>query len=262
MPQKQTRKRRMPRRRAPSKAIVKAVKTVVARNVETKTINVPSTAGGNVNTVAISYTQLAGVQYLAEDVFRQPQGVTNSSVIGSGNRIGDKIKGIGFLMDYYFHAATNFNLAGADYRIPFVKLRITVFRTAFGSPVLNLPLIYDTNFLNGATSTQQPINWNEGYVKDVLMDKVFVIKALPTMNSAAGPNLNLKESTCFHFKKYLKFPNLIKYCDNNTTSPNSTTMPIYVAICAEVDDANVGLIPSGTALLNYTGYTRAWFKDA
>lgn len=262
MPQKQSRKRRMPRRKAPAKAIVKAVKAVVARNVETKTINVPEAPGGTTNSVGVTYGALSGIAYLAQDVFRCPQGALNSSVIGAANRIGDKVKGVGFLMDYYFHMASNFNLAGVDYRIPFVNLRVTVFRAAFGSPLLSTALVYDTNFLTTNTSTLQPINWNEGYVKDVLYDKVFTLKQFATMASAAGPNLNLKETTCFHLKKYIKFPNLVKYCDNNTTSPNSTTMPIYVAIAAELDDSNSGLIPSGSTLLNYTGYTRAWFKDA
>jgi len=263
-PKKQNRGRRSarPRTAKPSKTLKRAIKQVVSKQVETKTINCPDIPGGSTNSVAVTYGALAGIQYLVQDVFRQPQGTANSSVIGSGNRIGDKIKAVGMLMDYYFHMASNFNLGGTDYRIPFIKLRVTAFRTAFGSPLLGTSLVYDTNFLTGNTTTLQPINWNEGYVKDVLYDKVFTLKQFPTMASAAGPNLNLKETAVFHFKKYLKFPNLVKYCDNNTTSPNSTTMPIYLAITAEVDDANAGLIPSGSTLLNYTGYTRAWFKDA
>lgn len=237
-----------------------AIKQVVTRQVETKTINVPDATTGTTNTVGLVYPSGSGLQYLCQDVFRVKQGVTDSTVIGSLNRIGDKIKGIGFLMDYYFHTYSQFSIGAFFYQVPYLKLRITVWKQAFGSPLLTAPLLYDTNFLNVATSTLQPINFDEGYVKDILYDRVHVIKS--TMVDLSIPTYSQYPcNTVFHFKKYFKYDQFIKFTDNNTISPNSTDKPIYITMSAEVDDANV-FVPSGVRLVNTTGYTRAWFKDA
>lgn len=260
---RQRRKRPMVRKARmakPSKSLTRAVKQIVKRNVETKTINVPNPAGV-ANNNNVPYGALSGIQYLVTDVFKMKQGTADDTAIGSPNRIGDRVRGVGFLMDYYFTTASKFSLAGNAYSIPFVKLRISVWRQAFGSPLLTSPLLYDSNFNNTNTSTLQPINWSEGYVKDVLHDKVYIIRAnYPGYADQTG-QITLPVSNVFHFKKYFKFDKVIDYCDTNTTSPNSTRMPIYITISAEVDDANTGLVPSGTALLYSTGYTRAWFKD-
>jgi len=246
-----------------SKTVKRAVKQVLNKAVETKTINVPNPSGlANNNFVA--YGALSGVQYLVSDVFKQPQGVENSTVIGAPNRIGDKVKGVGFLMDYYFSIPVFYTVGAPSFLLPYVKLRITVFKQAFGTPLLSAPLLYDNNFNGTFTSTLQPINWNEGYVKDVLMDRVFIIRNTNSNMSSGGsgsPNLPISGQV-FHFKKYIKYDQTIKYSDNNSTAPNSTDKPIYIAISAEVDDSNVGLVPSGTKILFSTGYTRAWFKDA
>lgn len=244
-----------------SKTVKRAVKQVLSRNIETKTINVPNPSGlANNNNVV--YGALSGVQYLATDVYKQKQGTADSTALGSGNRVGDKVKAIGFLMDYYFTIPSFYNIGSGVYYLPFVKLRITVFTTAFGFPVLTSPLIYDSNFNNANTSTLQPINWDEGYVKTVLYDKVHIIRnnlsvlsTTTTINPSATGNM-------LHFRKYIKYDHNVKYVDNNTASPNSTDKPIFIAISAEVDDANTGLVPSATKILFSTGYTRAWFKDA
>lgn len=254
------RRRLMKQTRKVSKPLARAVKSVIARQVETKTINCPNPSG-LANSNYVPYGALSGVQYLVTDVFKQPQGTADSSVIGSGNRVGDKIKAIGFLMDYYFSIPTLYTITASFY-VPYVKLRITVFTQAFGSPLLSAPLIYDTNFNNGNTSTLQPINWNEGYVKNVLYDKVHIIRnnlSPLSTNTAVNPAVS---GNMLHFRKYIKYDHNVKYVDNNTTSPNSTDKPIYIAISAEVDDSNTGLVPSGTKILFSTGYTRAWFKDA
>lgn len=246
-----------------SQTLKAAIKQVVTRQVETKTINVPNPSGlANNNFVA--YGALSGVQYLVTDVFKQTQGVENSTVIGAPNRIGDKIKGVGFLMDYYFSIPVFYSVGVPTFFLPYVKLRVTVFKQAFGTPLLSSPLLYDNNFNGTFTSTLQPINWNEGYVKDVLMDKVYIIRNTNSNMSAGGsgaPNLSISGQV-FHFKKYIKYDQIIKYSDNNGAAPNSTDKPIYIAISAEVDDSNVGVVPSGTKILFSTGYTRAWFKDA
>lgn len=261
---KGSKKRRYARRKTskPSKSLTRAVKQIVKKNIETKTINVENPVVGGVNSIFVPYGALSGVQYMAEDVFSVKQGVTDSSAIGALNRIGDKIRGVGFLMDYYIHTANNYQLNGIFYPVPFVKVRITAWRQAFGVPLLNQALLYDGNFLNTNTSTLQPINWDEGYVKDVLYDKVFIIKnnyfgIVPTSSFT-----NPLYGNVLHFKKYIKYDKPIKFADNNSTNPNSTDNPVYVTISAEVDDSNTGLVPSGAKILWTTGYTRAWFKDA
>ena len=167
-------------------------------------------------------------------------------------------------MDYYFTALNTYSISPNYYFIPFVKLRIIVFRQAFGTPALSQALLMDTNFLNNETSTLQPINWNEGYVKDVLYDKVHIIKN--DLSSAWGNSGTVVQTSklgnVFHFKKYFKFDQIIKFNDNNTTYPDSTNMPINIAITAEVDESITGLVPSSTSILSTTGYTRCWFKDA
>lgn len=244
------------------KALVKKeVKYQSKKKIETKTINVVSSVQAGQNSALVPYAALSGLQYMVQDIFSVKQGTADSTVIGSANRIGDKIQGVGFLMDYYLTVPTFYTLAGTSYPIPFVKVRITVFKQAYGTPVLNTPLLYDTNFLTTNTSTQQPINWNEGYVKDVLLDKVYIIHQ--QLGFVPGSSFQVPAlSNVYHFKKYIKYDHPIKFNDNSSTAPNSTDMPISVCISAEVDESFSGLTPSGTKILFTTGYTRAWFKDA
>jgi hypothetical protein len=229
--------------------------------VETKTINCPDPTGVS-NSVAVPYPALSGIQYLVQDVFKQNQGVLNSTAIAAGNRIGDKVKGVGFLMDYYFRIINFYSIGANVFYLPYVKLRITLFTQAFGSPLLTTPLVYDTNFLNSNTSTLQPINWDEGYVKTVLYDKVHIIRNTLSLQGQVATATVSPLGQVFHFKKYFKYDHLIKSVDNNTLSPNSTDKPVYIAICAEVDDSVTGAVPSGQKIVFSTGYTRAWFKDA
>lgn len=245
-----------------SKTVKTAVKEALKKNVETKTINVPVSPGTTINSQYVPYGALSGVQYLARDIFSLTQGVEDSTVIGAPNRVGDRIKGVGFLMDYYFSIPNSYTVGATAFYVPYVKLRITVFKQAFGTPTLNQALLYDTNFLNGFTSTMQPINWDEGYVKEVMYDKVHIIRNNLSAQSGGVVGITVPPSgNLFHFKKYIKYDNIIKYTDNQSTSPNSTDKPISIAISAEVDDSNTGLVPSGTKIIFSTGYTRCWFKD-
>jgi len=244
-----------------SKNVKRAVKQVLNKQVETKTINCPDPTGVS-NSNAAPYGALSGIQYLVQDVYKQNQGTANSTQIAAGNRIGDKVKGVGFLMDYYFRIIQFYSIGANVFALPYVKLRITLFTQAFGSPLLTSPLVYDTNFNNSNTSTLQPINWDEGYVKNVIYDKVHIIRNnLSVLGNQSGLTIS-PLGQVFHFKKYFKYDHMIKYVDNNTLSPNSTDKPIYIAISAEVDDSVSGAVPSGQKILFSTGYTRAWFKDA
>jgi len=265
-PRKKAMKRRAPARRKAtvSKPLRKAVQQIIKKQVETKTINVPRAPGASSNTVNTYVGALSGMNYLCQDVFSVTQGTEDSTVLNAPNRIGDKIQGVGFLMDYYFTAQTSYPIGATSFMIPFVKVRVTVFRSTFGVPLLTQPLVYDGNFLATSSSTQQPINWGEGYVKDVLYDKVFIIRNnLGSQAAGSGTFPGLPANgNILHFKKYIKYPHFIKFSDNNQSMPNATDKPIYVSVSAEVDDANTGLVPSGTKILAMTGYTRAWFKDA
>ena len=240
--------------------IVAAVKDVNKKEIETKTINCVDAASTTTNTVGRVYPSASGLQILVADVFSVPQGVADSTAIGALNRIGDKIRGVGFYMDYYIHGYNTYGVGGNQYQIPYIKVRITIWKQAFGIPVLTAPLLYDTNFLTGATSTIQPLNWDKGYIKDLIYDKVHIIQSnyaqVDASTLAAYPLTNV-----YHFKKYFKYDHPIKFTDNNSATPNSTNMPIYISMSAEVDEGNV-FVPSGARLLNTTGYTRAWFKDA
>lgn len=254
-----------------SKPMVKAIKSIskqqAIKEAETKTINVPQSGQTSVNTVNLAYPALSGLQYLVSDIFSVKQGVNDSTLVLPYNRIGDRIRGVGFLMDYYFTLSKPYSLSSVFYIIPFVKLRVTVWRQAFGVPVIPANLLYDTNFLTANSSTLQPINWNEGYVKEVLYDKVHIIRNNLSYMSAAGTNSTNNTvppalGQVFHFKKYMKYDKLIKFTDNNTVSPNSTDSPINITISAEIDDSVTGMVPSGSTIMQTTGYTRAWFKDA
>lgn len=244
-----------------SKTVKLAVKQVLNKAVETKTINCPDPSGVS-NSNNTPYAALSGIQYLVQDVFKQNQGVLDSTAIAAGNRIGDKVKGIGFLMDYYFRIINFYSIGANVFLLPFVKLRITVFTQAFGSPLLSTPLVFDTNFNNSNTSTLQPINWDEGYVKTVLYDRVHIIRNTLSIQGSTTGVTTSPIGQLFHFKKYIKYDHNIKYVDNNTLSPNSTDKPIYIAISAELDDSISGAMPSGQKFIFTTGYTRAWFKDA
>lgn len=247
-----------------SKPLRRAIQSVVKAQVETKTINVPDfNSSGLTNTINKAYATRQGLQYLCGDVFQVRKGVDDDSTLLATNRIGDKIRGVGFLMDYMFSTQSTYSLAGNTYYIPFVKLRVVVWRQAQSTGFLSQALLTDTNFLQGNTSVLQPINWDEGFVKDVLYDKTHVIRNYQFTSftqSGCIPSAQLPIANVFHFKKYFKYDHIIKFLDNQS-SPNNTDKPINIAILAEVDDAT-SLVPSNQTVLYTTGYTRAWFKDA
>lgn len=247
-----------------SKPLKRAITRVIKSHIETKVINVPDADSlGLTNTKNRVYAALSGLQYLAFDIFKGYQGVANATTNSSANKLGDKINGVGFEVNYMFHTRSNYAVGGAAYIFPFVKLRLLVFRTNPLSPTLTQGQLCDVNYLPADTSVMQPIDWDEGYVKEVLFDKVYVIRnQLNQSNSSSIPNAPFPYGNVFHFKKYFKYAHAIKSNDSNASQPISTNRPIHVAILAEVDDSNTGLVPSGTSLLYTTGYTRAWFKDA
>lgn len=245
---------------------VKEVKTIVKqenkKQIETKTINVPDPVAVTNNTSNRLYLQGSGLQYLALDVFKVSQGVQDSAVIGAPNRIGDRVRGVGMLMDYFFHTRSYFAIGANNYHIPFVKVRVTLFTQAFSVALPVVATLYDGNFLSGAGASLRPIDYDEGTIRTKLYDKVFIIRNPPADPLSTNPNTVIPMSNVHHFKKYLKYDKIIKYMDSNTLNPDGTANPIYLTVNAEVDDSFSGLIPSGTTLLYMTGRTQAWFKDA
>ena len=242
-----------------------AIKQVVNANVETKTINVPDYLSlGLTNTLNRPYGALDGLAILAGDIFKVSQGVTDSSALLAANRIGDRIRGVGFLMDYYFSTRSWYTLGGLTFYIPYIKLRIVAWRQVQATGQLTQALLCNGDFVQGNTSTLQPINWDEGFVKDVLYDQVHIIRN-PQFTSFTQtgciPSGQLPVSNVFHFKKYIKFDHVINFLDNQSPPANSTDKPINIGIFAELDDAATGLVPSSQPILYTTGYTRCWFKD-
>jgi len=248
-----------------SKPLRRAINQVVKAQVETKTINVTDPDSGLIrkNTINKVYQSAQGLQYLAQDVFKVEQGITDSTALGASNRIGDKVRAVGFKMNYYFSPRNNYTLASAKLLIPYVKLRIIVFRTAFGTAVPTYATLFNTDFVNSNTSTLQPVDFHEGYVKEVLYDRVHIIRSLDmnSTDSVSDPNQHQPFSNVFHFQKYIKFDRPLKYMDDQVSNPNGTDKPVFIAITAEMDDAT-SQMSSGTTLLYTTGYTQAWFKDA
>jgi len=251
-----------------SKPLRKAIKQVIKTQVETKTINVTDPDSGLIrkNTINKVYTSASGLQYLAQDVFKVLQGVGDDTALGALNRIGDKVRGVGFKMNYYFHPATGYTLSSLKLLIPYVKLRIIVFRQAFGQPLPTYGTLFNGDFCNVSTYTLQPVDFNEGYVKDVLYDRVHILRPHQSyaVDNVSFPTTQQSESNVFHFQKYIKFDYPIKYMDDQVSNPNGTDKPIHIAITAEIDESwsAGGFPPSGTPLLYTTGYTQAWFKDA
>lgn len=241
------------------------IKQALSTEIETKTINVPDPVTPATNTVHRLYLQGSGLQYLVVDAYKQLQGTANSTVIGNpiGNRIGDKVKAVGILMDYFFHSRSSYSIGSNSYHIPFVKVRVTLFTQAYGVSLPTLALLYDSEFVAGGGASLRPVDYSEGNARRVLYDRVHIIENRPADPlSAGGPNSPSPTSAMIRFRKYIKLDKFIKYMDSNSGNPNGTQNPIYMTVYAEVDDGFTGLVPSGTTLLYMTGRTQCWFKDA
>lgn len=250
------RRKRVPK--SAQKSYVKAVcKEVIRKNIETKLINCP-----NSNIFGTTfYTANQGLFYLAKDVFAMQQGPQNSSSISSStaNRIGDKIRAVGFMLNYDLAMPNIYSVGSTTIMLGYVKFRVVVYTQAFGVPALSYSQVFDGNFNTGGTYTQQPINFQDGFVKRVLWDKTYVIK---TNTGVAPPVVQTPYTNVFQLRKYIKYDKIIEYCENQIGSAqNSTREPIFVVLTAEYDTPNT-VTPTGTSLLSVNGYTCGWFKDA
>lgn len=232
----------------------KEAKKVVAEENKTKICHAPDIKN-------VVYKALTGIQYLCQDLFSMPAGDLNSSVIGSANRFSDKIKPSGFMMNYYFHTLPQYPI-NVPYYPAFIKVRIIAFTTVFTQTVAPTTAeVLDFNYfgnLNGVTLN--PINYDEGIVKRVLYDKVKIVRAInPILSPTAVATLPY--ANMYHLKKFVKYKTLIHYNDNNTTYPNSTKEPVYLAVLMEFDESYTALTPSGTGIAYTTGCVTGYFKN-
>jgi len=234
-----------------NKRIKAVAKQVFNTRVETKTWNPPS---GNITAY---YGAQSGLTLLCADVFAMPQGVQNSTATSAVNRIGDKVRAIGFKMCYDFSLPTTYSVGTSIISLGYCKFRILAFTIAPNVPVPAYPLVYDVNFTPGSTYTNQPIAWGEGYVKKVVYDKTFCLKAQQNSNVGAG---QIPWNNVMQFRKYVKFDRILKYMDESPT-PDQSSQRVFIALTAEYDTPST-VTPSGTKILHINGYTQAWFKDA
>lgn len=266
MPSKIKYRKRRPGRKSttakPSKALKKAIKAVVGKAIETKTINVPDPVAGSLNTINRLYLQGSGLQFLCVDAFKVSQGVSNDTTVGSPNRLGDKVKGVGLLMDYFFHTRSYYSIAGSSYHIPFIKIRVTCFQQAYNINPPTVAQLYDVNMVAGGGASLRPIDYDDGSVRKVLYDRTFIVQNKPADPLSTTPNTAQPMNNVMRFRKYIKYDKSVRYMDSNSVNPNGTANPIYLSVYAEVDDSFPGLVPSGTTLLYMTGRSQAWFKDA
>jgi len=239
--------------KGPLQKYVKTIaKEVFDKRTETKQYNCPS---GQQNAW---YAANGGIAYLVSDVFNMPQGVEDASSTTAKNRIGDKIKAIGFKLCYDFSLPANYSVGSSVITLGYVKLRVMAFQMAPNVPIPTYPLIFDTNYNPTQTYTQQPINWGEGYVKKVLYDKTYCLK---NNNAVLPPGGQIPFTNVLQFRKYIPFDKFISYTDENSADPNQTTKRVFVTLTAEYDTPNT-VTPTGTKILYISGYTQAWFKDA
>jgi len=243
-----------------SKAVRSEIKQIAYKTQETKSINVPDATNPASNTVALTYPSASGLQYLVLDAYKCPRGTDDSTVLGAANRVGDSVYALGIQMKYTFMMNTTY-VNPLLTTIPFVRLRIIAFQanSSIAPPPGTFTLL-DANFLGTSAftnSTMQPINYNAGFVKRILYDKVKILRAANNSNAAAPPVLYL-QSQVYNFDKYLKLKQKIKYL-SSTGEP--TEEPIHVCIIAETDNTSTQMA-SGSRLVLTSGYSRAYFKDA
>jgi hypothetical protein len=99
----------------------------------------------------------------------------------------------------------------------------------------------------------QPVDFHEGYVKEVLYDKVHILRPAQqySVDNVSWPTTQQAMSNVFHFQKYIKYDRSMKYMDDQFQNPTGTDKPIHIAISAEIDESwsAGGFPPSGTTLV-------------
>ena len=244
-----------------SPALKYQVQKLINKNIETKqAYKAYATATYNVNDDFL---------VMASDVFGGiAQGAADSSVSGSGNRIGDGITARGVLFNFRIVARNTFVVSGTgSYQLPWVSVRLMIFTSRASLAQLGAPT--KAKCLDGQAMTvnlaptQVPWSMTQyGYVKNVSYDRVIKIRndGLFVNNSVASDTLLGNE---FNFKKYFKLRKVIKYTDNVSGTPNETAEPMFFAILAETAPfLNTGLNSGTQPLCTISGYTKVYYKDA
>lgn len=205
---------------------------------------------------------------MAQDVFGGiGQGALDSSTPASNNRIGDSITARGVLFNFRIVARNVFTVAGNNYQLPWVSVRLMIFTSRASIAQLGLP--NKTKCLDGQAMTvnlaptQVPWSMTQyGYVKNVIYDKVIKIRndGLFVNNSILSDPVLGNE---YNFKKYLKLNKVIKYTDNLAGTPNETSEPMFFAILAETAPfLATGIGTVNAPLCSISGYTKVYYKDA
>lgn len=208
---------------------------------------------------------------LCNDVFKTVPGVLDGTQSATNqNRIGDQISALGFVLRYRLtNKCLYTNNGGLNVTIPFVTYRIIVIQANAPNAQLGNPTKTDildyTHPIYNILPCECPLNKNGGYIKKVLLDKRITINNHGLMVNNNTQNSTALAGTSKDFKKYIKFPFKINYCDTTDAqgSPvNDSMYPIYVLLMSDMGQ-NMSAPDPVTASIGWcTGYTQAWFKDA
>jgi len=170
-----------------SKNLTRAIKQVVKKSVETKIINVPDSASlGLTNTKNRVYGALSGLQYLAFDIFKVNQGVNDATTLGSGNRIGDKIRPM--------YLQFKGQMYGGNSHV----LRVIVFRwhpttTPTGAQIL------DNTYVSTFRAPFAPYEESSKDMYTILKDKYFTLSAAGDQNKIIKFTISRKKMAIMNF---------------------------------------------------------------
>lgn len=235
-------------------------KKLISKNIETKS--------AYKNYITVSYSDRDDVLAVVQDVFGGiQQGAQDSSVPGSGNRIGDAISARGVLFNFRITARPTYNHAGVTYQLPYIYVRIMIIQARAPLSILGVPTkarIFDQNAMVANTApTRIPFsNDNYGYTKKVLFNKVYKIRnsGLFVNNGVVTDSLLAND---MFFKKYIKMDKIIKYTDSLPGFADETVNPIHFCVIGETAPfLNTGMNLTVNPLFTISGYTKVYFKDA
>lgn len=247
--------------KALSKIQKKAVSRMISKNIETKT------AYKTYSTQ--TYNDRDDILVVSQDIFGGiTQGVADSSVPGSGNRIGDSINARGVLLNFRITARNTFTNSSITFTLPYIYVRLMIFTARANIAQVGLPTkakVFDDSAMTVNTApTRVPFSAsNYGYTKNIIYNRVIKIRntGLFVNNGIANETLLGND---FFFKKYIRMNNkVIKYVDNVSGAVNETVQPMFFCLIAETAPfLNTGMNLTVNPLCTISGYTKVYYKDA
>lgn len=237
-------KRAAPRRKAvskPSKTLVKQVQSIIAKNVEDKSVYLSGAATAYNSVISVA----ADINFLLPDV---------SQGTGEGNRIGDQIKAKKFVlnglinMNLTFGGSTNATRLGV--RVFMVQPKLFMDRSAISANFASwLPYLLrkgNTGVPFGGTVSDlyAPVNTE---MITCYYDKIHYL-SIPYMLTQAG-----QQETAYsyrHFRKEFKLKNKKLLYDSGYSSNNqpSNYSPVMLIGYAHLDGSNADQINSQISL--------------